>query len=545
MRRRIYMMLLMLLVSVVGLIAQRTVQTGDITSEKPRLVLWLVVDNLSNEQLRIVLPRLGNDGFKRLLNGGTQMSYAYYDAGGNYAGKNMATLFTGAPAATHGIVGEQWIDHYSNHRIHAIFGDAFDKNSGSLDSAASVCNGQLFCSTIGNQIRRIYNDKAKMYAIGFHPENLLWSSGTQVPEPVIWFDASKGRLRTENLQVDSVNHGWIAEFNDKKLPDLYLDKIWAPSQDISTYHISKFFPGEKQSSFYYPMKQPAGGKGYKYQRLVGSPYGNSLIRDFATALLLMEDMGKDDIPDMLTIEFSLTPSVCAKKQPLDAESEDLLLHLDGSIASLLKAIDQHIGMQNTLVVFTAAQSVHDLQSTTSQHWEPKGVVSMKRATAILNLYLMAKHGQAQWVKNYAPGAIYLDRELANERKVQWDSLLVESADFLAQIKGIERAIVARDLDLMDSDMPIVQMLRRNYHPRRSGDIVLYLQPGWADEMDDGRQIQQLWVVEPVPLVFYGWRVPHALEYGEHNMIDVAPTVTRLIGVANPDGCSGSAIHLIK
>lgn len=92
------MMLLMLLVSVVGLIAQRTVQTGDITSEKPRLVLWLVVDNLSNEQLRIVLPRLGNDGFKRLLNGGTQMSYAYYDAGGNYAGKNMATLFTGAPA---------------------------------------------------------------------------------------------------------------------------------------------------------------------------------------------------------------------------------------------------------------------------------------------------------------------------------------------------------------------------------------------------------------------------------------------------------------
>lgn len=525
-------------------LGQRSVQVGDITSERPRLVLWLVVDNLSNEQLQIVMPRLGNNGIKRILNGGTQLAHAYYDAGGNYAGKNMATLFTGAPAATHGIVGEQWIDHFSNHKINAIFGDAYN-DAGKLDSALSVCNDQLFCSTIGNQIRKIYNDKAKMYAVGFHPENLLWSSGTHVPEPVIWFDAVKGEMRTENMKVDSVSHSWIAEFNAKRFPDVFLSKTWAPSQDINTYHNSKFFPDAKSKPFYYPMKQQPGNTLPKYGRLVGSPYGNTFIRDFATALLLMEDMGKDDIPDMLTLEFSLTPSVCPKQQPMDAESEDLLMQLDESIASLLKAIDQHIGMHNTLVVFTAAQSIFDLQSTKSAHWSPRGVVSMKKATAILNLYLMAKHGQANWVKNYAPGAIYLDRELARSKNVSWDSLLVESADFMLEVKGIERAIVAKNLDLMDSDMPIVKMLRHNYHPKRSGDILVYLQPGWADEMDDGRQIQQQWVEEPVPLVFYGWKIPHALIYGSHTMKDVAPTVTRLIGVANPDGCSGEAIDLLK
>lgn len=538
-------LLAMLFVAPADVRGQRTVQTGDITSEKPRLVLWLVVDNLSNEQLQIVLPRLGNNGIKRILNGGTQLAHAFYDAGGNYAGKNMATLFTGAPACTHGIVGEQWIDHFSNHKIHAIFGDAYDNNSAIPDSALNVCNDQLFCSTIGNQIRRIYNDRAKMYAVGFHPENLLWSSGTHVPEPVIWFDPVKGEMRTENIKVDSISHSWIAEFNSKRFPDVYLNKTWAPSQDINTYHASKFFPNAKNNPFYYAMKQNPGANLPKYGRLVGSPYGNTFIRDFATALLLMEDMGKDEIPDMLTLEFSLTPSVRPKQQPMDAESEDLLMLLDESIASLLKAIDQHIGMQNTLVVFTAAQSIFDLQSTASDHWAPRGVVSMHKATAILNLYLMAKHGQAQWVKNYAPGAVYLDREVAKQHNVSWDSLLVESADFLLEVKGIERAIVAKNLDLMDSDMPIVKMLRHNYHPKRSGDILLYLQPGWADEMDDGRQIQQQWVEEPVPLVFYGWKIPHALIYGSHSMKDVAPTVTRLIGVANPDGCSGEAIDLLR
>ncbi|MDO4462538.1 MAG: alkaline phosphatase family protein [Bacteroidia bacterium] len=523
----------------------RTVQTADITSPHPKLVLWLVVDNLSQEQLHIVMPRLGENGIKRIFNGGTQLAHAYYDAGGNYAGKNMATLFTGAPACTHGIVGEQWIDHFSNHRIHAIFGDAYDSNTGKLDSALNVCNDQLFCSTIGNQIRRIYNDKAKMYAVGFHPENLLWASGTHVPEPVIWFDAANGNMRAENVSVDSVNHKWIAEFNSLRFADIYLNRTWAPSHDISTYHVSRFFPDERPNKFYYPMRQPLGSSLPRYGRLVGSPFGNTLIRDFATSLLLNENMGKDDIPDMLTLEFSLSPSVCPKQQPIDAESEDLLLQLDECVASLLKAIDQHIGMHNTLVVFTAAQSIFDLQATQSSHWKPRGVVSMRKATAILNLYLMAKHGQAQWVRNYAPGAIYLDREVAKSHNVSWDSLLNESAEFLHEVKGIERAIVAKNLDLMDSDLPIVQMMRRNYHPKRSGDIVLYLQPGWADEMDDGRHIQQQWVEEPVPLAFYGWRIPHALIYESHSMKDVAPTVTRLIGVANPDGCSGEAINLLK
>ena len=522
---------------------QHLTQTGEVAPEHPRLVLMIILDNVTNQQLQLVRNRLSSDGFNRIMGMGTQVVDAYYDAGGNYTGKNLASLYTGAPAATHGIVGEQWIDNFSNRRMHAIYGDAYTMPSGKLDTAAVCGNSQLLCSTIGNEIRKMYNQKSKIFTVGLHPDNLMWCSGTRVSEPVICFNTKTGEMEPQNISNDSTLQ-WIRDFNSKRMQDIYLDKIWAPTHDILTYHASKYFPDAYKKAFYHSMRPTVSAGSDKYAHLAGSPYGNILVRDFATALMLMEDLGKDEIPDMLTLEFSTTPSVAPKQQPLDAESEDLLIQLDLSIASLLKVIDQNIGMHNTLVVVTAASGGHDLQSTTSEHWANMGVVSMRRASALLNLYLIALYGQAPYIRNYAPGAIYIDRKVAEESHVSFASLLTLSADFLAQVKGIERAIAGKDLEKINNEQPIVNMLRRNYHPKRSGDILIYLQPGWAEELDDGSQMQQIWAQEQVPLCFYGWRIPHKILYEPHPMTDVAPTLSTFIGVSKPNACSGTALPIV-
>ncbi|MCR5697508.1 MAG: alkaline phosphatase family protein [Marinilabiliaceae bacterium] len=517
-------------------------QIAKLCSEKPRLVLIIVVDNLNNEQLEIVRRECGRDGINRIYNHGTQFTNAYYDAGGNYAGKNLATLFTGAPASTHGIVGRQWIDSFTNKRVDAIYGDAINKD-GKVDTLALPRNGQLLCSTIGNEIRKIYNHNAHIFSCGFHPEMLLWSSGTNMGEPVAWLDDVTGLMRQQNI-TDSATFAWLNDFNSKKMCDIYINKIWAPRNDINKYHEKLYFSNERGSArtFYYPMRS-AIPIHEKYSLVAGSPFGNQLIRDFAASALLCGNFGKDDIPDILTVEFTAQPSCGLKKQPLDMETEDLLIGLDENIASLLKAIDSSIGMDNTLVVFTAAQGCYDIKSTDSEQWKSKGAVSMRRTTALLNLYLMAIHGQAQWVRNYNDYSIYLDRQLADERKVNWDTLLNESAAFLTQIKGIGDAFAAKDLRNIYSTSPVIEVLRRNYHPKRSGDILIHLEPGWASEQDDGSQLTQLWGQEFVPLAFYGWKVPRATIYERHNMADVAPTICQYIRVAQPNGCSGTPIKL--
>lgn len=516
-------------------------QNVDLCSDKPRLVLILMVDNLNNEQLEIVRSRCGRDGFNRIYNHGTQFASAYYDAGGNYAGKNLATFFTGAPASVHGIVGEQWVDNFTNKKMHAIYGDAYN-HAGILDTAAVPHNGLLLSSTIGNEIRKIYNMESKIFSVGFDPNRLLWTSGTKVVEQAAWYDDNTGRM---TLLLPDTFRTWVSDFNSKGLSDIYIEKIWEPKLPHGEYHQVRYFRDSTNvGSFYHSLRRPFGSK-EKYGMISGSPWGNTLMRDFAVATIVYENMGKDDVPDVLMVEFSAMPSCGKKKQPLDAETEDLLLNLDDNIASMLKFIDHDIGMDNTLVILTSSQCAYDIANTNSEHWTSHGAVSLRRATALLNLYLMALHGQGQWVSNYKSGEIYLNKELCKERNVDWDTILQQSADFLLEVKGIGTAVVAKDVMSYYSDSPIIDVMRRNYHPRRSGDILICLEPGWAEEQDDGQQLTQLWGHEFVPLCFYGWKVPRAIVYERHNMVEVAPTICSFIRVNKPNGSNGTILPIVK
>lgn len=515
-------------------------QNAALCPEKPKLVLLIVVDNLNSQQVEIVRNQCDAKGFNRLFGHGTQLTDAYYDAGGNFAGKNLATLFTGAPAATHGIVAKQWIDSFSHKKIDAIYGEV--PPNGVFDTLAVPHNGALLCSTIANEIRKIYNNKAKIFSIGFDPQMLIWSSGTLAGEPFLWLDPRTGKAKTANV-TSKETLKWVKEFNDKDIASLYRTKIWAPRKDISEYHQMRFFPETmSKDKFYYNLSSTKAGKPV-FSSVLGSPYGNDLIRDLAAYALTYEDMGKDDVPDVMLVQFTATPALGRKLQPLDPETEDLLLGLDANIASLLQLVDGTVGMDNTLVVFTSAQGAYDVANTDSPQWGERGFVSLRRATALLNLYLMALHGQAAWVKNYAPGAVYLDHDLAESKKVNFDTLQSQAADFLTQVKGIGDAIPAQNLKSLVSISPVIEAMRRNYHPKRSGDILIHLEPGWAEEQDDGSRLTQLWGGEFVPLVFYGWKVQRGMVYERHNMTDVAPTICSFIKVGIPDGCSGHPIDL--
>ncbi len=527
--------LLLLLLSLTSA-AQQDVK---IYPDRPKLVLLIMIDNLNTQQIEIVRNQCATKGFNRIFANGARLTDAYYDAGGNFVGKNLATLFTGAPASTHGIVGKQWIDSFTGNKIDAIYGEV--PSSGRFDTLAVPHNGALLCGTVANEIRKVYNDKAKVFSVGFDPEMLIWTSGTKAGEPFLWLDRRNGQVRCANV-ADTTTLGWVKNFNDKKIPDVYKTKTWAPRKDITDYHQSRFFPEVKSSAFFYSLAK-TNAKGERYAAVCGSPYGNDLIRDLAASALIFEDMGKDDIPDIMTVQFNATPSLGAKRQPLDPETEDLLLGLDDNIASLLQVVDQSIGMDNTLVIFTAARGAFDVAATDSPQWSERGRVSLQKASALLNLYLMALYGQARWVKNYAPGCIYLDREVADKKGVNYDSLMMRSCQFLTQVKGIGDAFPAAHLRDIVSASPVVEAMRNNYHPKRSGDILIHLEPGWAEELDNGQCLTQLWSGEFVPLVFYGWKIPRTIVYDPHNMADLAPTLCSFIGVARPDACSGQPIRL--
>ena len=510
-----------------------------IPEPKPKLVLFLLMDELNSEQLGIIRQKCGNEGFNRIFSGGTSIPNAGYSAGSGFPGRNSATLFSGSNASTHGIIARNWINRFNGMATDALYG-AY--SNGRIDSAGKAPSNKLMlASGIADEMHRIHNGKSKVFSVGFRPEVLSFTVSTH-QDPFFWLNIKSGEM-SSNLELEKKEQPtWVRDFNKKELPATYLERQWAPLMDITEYHEWQFFNDVQKPSrtFYYALKDPKAI--YPYQKLAGSPYGNSVVRDFSAALIINESLGKDDMTDLLTIEFTTNPSVRKKNLPRDAETEDLLLRLDNEIESLLKLIDEQVGLHNTLIVCTAIKKPSDLTQTGETYNNPRGVFNATKASSLLNLYLMALHGQGKWVLDHRSGEISLNNELITKSKIDRNTILKQACDFLLQVEGVAHAISAADLTTANTVWQSNRAMLQNYHLKRSGDIIFSLEPGWSEELPDGKRLRHSWGQEYVPLAFYGWRIARQNMMQPIEMMDVAPTICTFMEISLPNGNEGKAIN---
>ena len=87
-------------------------------------------------------------------------------------------------------------------------------------------------------------------------------------------------------------------------------------------------------------------------------------------------------------------------------------------------------------------------------------------------------------------------------------------------------------------------VRANPHPLRSGDIYLYQEPYWF--MFDRGAVAAMhgspWNYDShVPLIFVGQRIKPARVDREVNLVDVAPTLSALLGIPVPAGAQGQVL----
>ena len=85
---------------------------------------------------------------------------------------------------------------------------------------------------------------------------------------------------------------------------------------------------------------------------------------------------------------------------------------------------------------------------------------------------------------------------------------------------------------------------RGYHPKRCGDVVMVQEPGWYSS---GR-VQGTTHGSPytydthVPVLFYGKGIRKGSSVRYHPITDVAPTVSTLLSIKFPSGCTGQPVE---
>jgi hypothetical protein len=406
----------------------------------------------------------------------------------------------------------------------------------------------LITSTLGDELA-MYNPKSKVVGISLDPGSAILLTGHNA-NGVYWLDTERGNWVSSSYYTNNLA-AWVDTFNAKGFAKLYVEREWNALNPINSYDeadTNKVKAPEAKQKITDKLKKMWEGiireKSPKvdYTSLFDSPYGNLLTKDLAIAAIVGENLGIDDNPDLLTISFTPTRIIGLEYGPHSIEVEDTYLKLDKEIAHFLEFLSNFIGKENVLVVLTSDQGVASAPAHVEKSKIPGGYFEPKKAIALLGSYLNAIYGQGNWITAYYEKQIYLNHKLIDDSNLKLVDIQQKVADFMLEFNGVANTATGFALQNSNFTEGIFDKFQNSYNQRRSGDIIINLEPGWVESnghMTSGNSSYSYDV--HVPLIWFGWKVKRRSVLSPVNLIDIAPTLSTLMGITWPNGATGNPI----
>ena len=123
------------------------------------------------------------------------------------------------------------------------------------------------------------------------------------------------------------------------------------------------------------------------------------------------------------------------------------------------------------------------------------------------------------------------------------SLPIRQVEQTLQFRGVSDALSSTSMQNGYFGGGVGQKMQNSFYPKRSGDIVINLMPGWIEE--DSTKVStsgSLYDYDThVPLIFYGTSLPVERVYRNVSMTDVAPTLARIMQITVPNAATGTVL----
>jgi hypothetical protein len=332
-------------------------------------------------------------------------------------------------------------------------------------------------------------------------------------------------------------------FNEKKFADFYMDRMWTPFDGGGEANWKEKLMGKVglSSDFFYDLNKEK--RTYGYKAIKATPFANMLVKDFAIAAIINENLGRDDDSDFLSVTFSCLDYKHRELSPFAPEMVDNFIRLDREIEHFLDFLDEQIGLENVLVFLTADQSANYTPENLKEANIPNGYFSSYNAMALLKSYLNVIYGNGEWILGYDSQQVYLNHQLIEDSKLSLEEMQVKAANFLIQFTGVANTIPANSLVKSNFTHGILQKVQRSFNQKRSGDVMITLEPGWMHKMKDERdEIAQYSYTNQVPLFWFGWKIKRSTISRSIQVEDIVPTISSFLNISIPAGCDGNPIE---
>jgi predicted AlkP superfamily pyrophosphatase or phosphodiesterase len=519
--------------------------SGQTPADRPKLVVGIVVDQMRYDYLYRYWDKYSTGGFKRLITQGYNCRNTHYPYAFTETGPGHATIYTGTTPSVHGIVSNNWYDEKQGRVVYC----ADDKSVSAVGVASSdglqMSPRNLLVTTLGDELKLATNHRAKVIGVALKDRSSIFPAG-YFSNGTYWLDVKTGNFVTSTFYAQSLP-AWVQKFNQQKLAQAYVKKPWTPLLPLAQYTESDADDSPYEGKFGHEEKPVFPHNLQDLKNLPSSPWGNSLTLDIAKAALVNEQLGKDEITDLLAVSFSSTDYVGHLFGTSSIEAEDTYLRLDQELAALLTLLDEQVGKGEYLVFLSADHGApYNINYMNDRRYQ-KSVNMGPPVQDSLNQHLAAIFGVNKLVPIYNAQELYFDDELIQKNKLKKPELERATVEFLLERPEIACAVVPLNADVSTCSGFRRDLLMNSYHAKRSGDILFSLEPGFLNSnYQKGVTHGVAYEYDThVPLLFYGWKIQPGSGSQAVFVNDIAPTVADWLRINAPNGASGKPVQDIR
>ncbi|WP_156472351.1 alkaline phosphatase family protein [Sphingorhabdus sp. M41] len=517
---------------------------------QPKLVVAISVDQFSADLFSEYRSSF-TGGLKRLANG-VVFPAGYQSHAATETCPGHSTIMTGVHSGRAGIIANNWIDLSikrddktvycaEDERIDGTsFGDITAATQG--DYVASVWH--LLVPTLGDRLKKV-SPESRNVAVAGKDRAALMMGGHDVDEIYWWkgkgFSTLQGRKISPS--VASLNETIAAKI-DKARPAFAI-----PAQCVA--HSARIMHGEDKSVGDYAFQRPDGAASI-YR---GSPDFDGSVITAATVLLNDLKLGQGKATDVISIGLSATDYIGHAFGTEGLEMCIQMGELDRSLGEFFTILDSK--NIDYVVMLTADHGGLDLPERmslqgvpTAQRIDPK-----LNANAIGETVAEALNIASDKPLLYADGPFgdyYISRDLSEKQRAQ----VKDSAMALLAAHAQVEAVLDHD-DLATIEVPrgspemwtLPQRARASFHPDRSGDFIVLLRKGVTPIASTARGYVAThgspWDYDRrVPILFWRDGIQHFEQPLSVMTVDIAPTLSALIGVDIPtDETDGQCLDI--
>ena len=522
-----------------------------ISQSKPKLVVGIVVDQMRYDYLHKYMEDYGNDGFRKLLKDGYSFDNAAYNFVPTYTGPGHASIYAGTTPARHGIVANDWIDPISAEPMYCVTDKQVKTIGAKTEDVGKMSPRNMIATNIGDELKIFSNKRSKVFGIALKDRSAILPAGHSA-DAAYWFDGESGCFVSSSYYTQQLPL-WLAKFNSKQLAMKYLSATWdlllpAERYDESLADDNPYegkFAGKEKPIFPYNLKElmPNNG-GQNFIR--STPFGNTLTLDLAKELMTNEQLGKDEHCDLLAISFS-SPDYIGHKFGTDArETQDCYLRLDRDLAELIRFTEEAVGNENVVFFLTADHGGANVPAYLMNQRIPGGYMDYAPMHDSLHTWLAALKLDTTALLGIHNEQIYLNRALIQKAGLELEFVENHLASKLQFWPGVQQIITACNLQKNEYTRELAALVQRGYHPQRSGNIMLALQPNWMEYSRTGTTHGTPWSYDTrVPLVWYGNGIMPGNSVEPAYIDDIAPTLSILLQIPYPNARTGNPLTLPK